>query len=67
MSLSSPICYETAVLLQAKSTPFYFEHELLPGDHRLRLTLADERSDTTFVLFDELVPLEEGQIFRYGQ
>ncbi len=59
--------YETAVLLQAKSTPFYFEHELLPGDHRLRLTLADERSDITFVLFDALVPLEEGQIFRYGQ
>jgi len=58
---------DTADLLQAKSTPFYFEHELDPGDHQLRLTLADDDSDITFVLFDEQVPLEAGQIFRYGQ
>jgi quinol-cytochrome oxidoreductase complex cytochrome b subunit/Fe-S-cluster-containing hydrogenase component 2 len=59
--------YETTGLLEARSTPFYFEHELEPGEHHLRLTLADDNSDITFVLFDEQVPLEVGQIFRYGQ
>ena len=54
-------------LLQAKSTPFYYVHELEPGDYHLRLAIADESSETTFVLFDQLVQLEEGQIFRYGQ
>jgi ferredoxin len=58
---------DTADLLQADSTPFYFEHELPPGDHRLRLTLEDDNSHTTFVLFDQQLPLEAGQIFRYGQ
>jgi hypothetical protein len=46
--------------------PFYFEHELLPGVYHMRLALADNKSNTIFVLFDENVPLEEGQIFRYG-
>jgi hypothetical protein len=59
--------YETADLLEAQSTPFYFEHQLEPGEHHLRLALEDDESDTTFVLFDENVPLKEGQIFRYGQ
>jgi hypothetical protein len=59
--------YETADLLASKSTPFYFEHELETGDHHLRLVLADDESNTTFVLFDELVPLESSQIFRFGQ
>ncbi len=59
--------YETAELLDSKSTPFYLEQELAPGDHHLRLTLDDDLSSTTFVLFDEMVPLESRQIFRYGQ
>jgi hypothetical protein len=57
----------TADLLQASATPFYLEHDVEPGEHRLRLVLADESADTTFVLFDAIVPLQEGQIFRYGQ
>jgi hypothetical protein len=58
--------YQTADLLGAESTPFYFEHELAPGEYHLRLDLADQKSKTTFVLFDENVPLEEGRIFRFG-
>lgn len=57
---------ETAGLLESKAMPFYFEHALSPGVYHLRLALADNHSHTTFVLFDENVPLEEGQIFRYG-
>lgn len=64
-----PVYHEivnTAELLAVNSTPFYFEHEMTPGDHQLRLILADSVSDVTFVLFDEKVPLQAGQIFRYG-
>lgn len=64
-----PVYHEivnTAELLAVNSTPFYFEHEMTPGDHQLRLILVDGVSDVTFVLFDEKVPLQAGQIFRYG-
>jgi hypothetical protein len=57
---------DTADLLEANSTPFYFEHKTVPGNHQLRLAMVDDVSDTTFVLFDEKVPLQAGQIFRYG-
>ena len=35
-------------LLQAKSTPFYFEPELKPGDYRLRLTSTLRPRPTTW-------------------
>ncbi len=58
--------YETAELLSADSTPFYFEHELTPGQHQVRLAFIDDSNGITFILADELALLEAGQIFRYG-
>ncbi len=58
--------FETSDLLSTGSTPFYFEHELAPGEHYIQLTLLDEFNDITFILVDEPVSLEAGQIFRYG-
>ena len=57
---------DTADLLSANSTPFYYEHELAPDQYQLRLTLEDDSTDIIFVLVDEPVSLEAGQIFRYG-
>jgi len=57
---------DTADLLSANSTPFYYEHELAPGQYQLCLTLEDDSTDIIFVLVDEPVSLEAGQILRYG-
>jgi len=58
--------YDTVGLLEAKSTPFYYEYELATGLHQMRLTLEDASTDITFILVDEPVNLKAGQIFRYG-
>lgn len=54
----------TSDLLSATTAPFYLENNLDPGSHHLRLALQDAESATIFVLFDDDVALENGQIFR---
>ncbi len=54
----------TDALLAAQTVPFYLETDLDPGEHHLRLVLQDKASATAFVLFDDDVLVEDGQIFR---
>lgn len=56
--------YATADLLEPGVTPFYLEHALEPGTHRLRLVLVDDETAVTFILFDSPVTLEAGEILR---
>ncbi len=56
--------FNTSDLLATKTAPFYLENNLDPGEHHLRLSLQDEDSETTFILFDDDISLETAQIFR---
>ena len=59
--------YDTSKLLDAESTPFYYEQELEPGRYEIILEIVDNSTDITFILVDETVDLDAGQIFRLGR
>jgi len=42
--------------------PFFFEYDISPGDHHLRLSMQDNQEDISFLFFDEVVSIAEDEI-----
>jgi formate hydrogenlyase subunit 6/NADH:ubiquinone oxidoreductase subunit I len=53
---------QTATVLNSSTHPYFEEFDLSVGNHQLRLSLTDPATATSFVYFDALVVVSEGDI-----